>query len=305
MKARFNALLDTAIGAFLWRLYKRYDESNLALLAAALSYYAAFSLGPLLLLLAGWLGLILRNRPEISAQYKLVLTDLVSKLLPFQDNVDELVNQSFKVILTQFQDGALVRSIISILVLLWASSNFFTVLQLALEKIFDVPHIRGYWRKRLVAMLLVAGVALVIGIEVVGGVINSSLAHWWNLGISKLQELNPKLPVLFLGWRSGVLTELIKVFTATLVFTISFRYLPKKASNWYGALLGALFSTGSIIVLRFILDKSFNPEQFNLIYGVITSLLIILLWLYFALLMFLVGALLAAEISSSMKQENA
>ncbi len=304
MKAKLKALTETKVGAFLLRLYKRYDKSNLALLAAALSYYAAFSLGPLLLLLAGWLGVVLRNRPEISGQYKVVLTDLISKLLPFQDNVDQLVNQSFEVILIQFQDGALLRSIISVLVLLWASSNFFTVLQLALEEIFDVPHIRGYWRKRLVAMLLVASVALVIGIEVVGGVINSSLAHWWNLGISKLQELNPKLPVLFLGWRSGLLTELLKVIISTLVFTISFRYLPKKASNWYGALFGALFSTGSIIILRFVLDKSFNPEQFNLIYGVITSLLIILLWLYFALLMFLTGALLAAEISSSMKQLN-
>ncbi|HHO55777.1 MAG TPA: hypothetical protein ENK21_05265, partial [Trueperaceae bacterium] len=91
MIARLKALTETPVGAFLWRLYKRYDKSKLALLAAALSYYAAFSLGPLLLLLAGWLGVILRNRPEISAQYKLVLTDLISKLLPFQDNVDELV----------------------------------------------------------------------------------------------------------------------------------------------------------------------------------------------------------------------
>ncbi len=302
MREKIKALSLTPFGAFLLRLYKRYDKSKLALLAAALAYYAAFSLGPLLLLLAGWLGVILRNRPEISAQYKIVLLDLLSKLLPFQENVGELVNNSFEVILNQFQEGALFRSIISVLILLWASSNFFTVLQLALEQIFDVPHIRGYWRKRLVAMVLVASVAVVIAVEIVGGVINSSLAHWWNMGITKLQEVNPKLPVLFLGWRTGLLTELLKVIIATSVFTISFRYLPKKAANWSGALLGALFSTISIIVMRFVLNKSFNPAQFNLIYGVITSLLIVLLWLYFALLMFLIGALLAAEISSSMRQ---
>jgi len=304
MKKRIKALSETPYGAFLLRLYQRYDNSKLALLAAALAYYAAFSLGPLLLLLAGWLGVILRNKPEISAQYKIVLLDLLSKLLPFQENINELVNNSFEIILNQFQEGAVFRSIVSVLILLWASSNFFTVLQLALEQIFDVPHVRGYWRKRLVAMLLVASVALVIAVEIVGGVINSSLAHWWNLGIMKLQEINPKLPVLYLGWRTGLLTELLKVTIATTVFTISFRYLPKKAANWYGALLGALFSTISIIVMRFVLSRSFNPAQFNLIYGVITSLLIVLLWLYFALLMFLVGALLAAEISSSMRMKD-
>src|SRR5690606_12473158 len=52
------------------RLYRRYNESRLQMLAAALAYYAAFSLGPLLLLLAGWLAVFLRNRPEIASEYR-------------------------------------------------------------------------------------------------------------------------------------------------------------------------------------------------------------------------------------------
>ena len=46
---------------------------------------------------------------------------------------------------------------------------------------------------------------------------------------------------------------------------------------------------------------TFNAERFNLVYGVITSLLAILLWLYLALLLALVGAVVAAEVSSRMQ----
>ena len=62
-----------ALWDFFKRVYGRYEESRLQMLAASLAYYGAFSLGPLLLLLAGWLAVFLRRRPElISAPLLLV-----------------------------------------------------------------------------------------------------------------------------------------------------------------------------------------------------------------------------------------
>ena len=303
MRRRLETLFETPIGAFALRLYQRYDSSRIALLAAALAYYAAFSLGPLLLIFAGWLGVFLRNRPDLSAQYLTILTDLFEELLPLQDNMAQLISDSFTVILNQLGEGAVLRSIISFLVLLWASSNFFTVLQLALEVIFDVPQIRGYWRKRVVAMFLVASVALIIGVEIIGGLFASSLNQLSAALVGALSTFNIIVPPLNLNWGQGLLTELLRVTIATIVFTLCFRFLPRKSSTWIGATAGALFSTGSILVMRWIFERTFNPEQFSLIYGVITSLLIILLWLYFALLMFLFGALLVAEISATLREK--
>ena len=301
MRAWLTELSETLVGSFLLRLYKRYDMSRLPLLAAALAYYAAFSLGPLLLLLAGWLSVFLRNRPELAAQYRTALTDLVAQLLPLQENSEALVSQSFDVILTQLNQGAVLRSIISILILLWASSNFFTSLQLALEVIFDVPQMRGYWRKRGVAVLLVASVALVIGVELIGGLLSSSINEFSSLIAGWLKEHNLPAADFRIRWGQGLWTEAIRFVIATSVFTLCFRYLPRQSSSWLGALIGAVFSTASILVMRFIFETSFSLERFNLIYGVVTSLLVVLLWLYFALLMFLVGALLVAEISQQVR----
>lgn len=287
--------------SFIIGLIRRFQQSHLPLLTAALAYYAAFSLGPLLLLLGGWLGVVLNQRPELAMQYQLALADLLTQIMPPQSNSQQLIDNSFKVIIDQLGEGALLRSIISFFVLIWASSNFFTSLQLALEVIFNVPESRGYWRKRLVALGLVIMVAVVIGIEIIGGVFLSFLHQVSDAIVMNLQQINIFLPEVAFGWRQGTWTQLLRIIIATLAFTLCFRYIPRKSSSWLGALLGALFSTLSILIMRQVLPIFFQIERFNLIYGVVTSLLIILVWLYFALLLFLLGALLVAEISANQR----
>ena len=280
------------------RLVRRFQDVRLQMLAAALAYYATFSLGPLLLLLAGWLGVLLRTNPELAAQYRRALDDLVSQALPLQQNTAGLVSHSFDTVLQELNQGALLRSALSLLVLVWASGNFFTSLQQALEVVFDVPRVRGFWRKRLVAVLLVLSVALVIAFEVVGGALVSGLNELSRALATWLAGFNVHLPGLPLGAQSGLALAVIRIVVAVLAFTLTFRYLPREKSTWAGALLGALVSALGVLLVRWALLLTFNAERFNVVYGFITSLVALLLWLYLALMLFLVGALVAAELSA-------
>jgi membrane protein len=298
-----TTFLSTSVGSFIAALYKRYATSQLPLLAAALAYYAAFSLGPLLILLTGFLGFLLRRNPQLLAQYQLALTDLVSRLLPMQDTASDLARESFQSLVQQLGEGAILRSIISILVLIWASSNFFTSLQLALELVFGVPHIRAYWRKRLLGIALIAAVALVIAFQVIGGLVISSFLGLLGFIAKELHELSPDLPLLKLPSRD-LLFEVSQFVLATTVFALCFRYLPRRVGHWLGALTGAVISTVGIYVTRFLLSETFNFEQFNLVYGIITSFIVILIWLYLAILVFLLGALVAAELSFRLRAKD-
>lgn len=271
------------------------------MLAAALAYYAAFSLGPILLLFAGWLGVFLQRRPELASQYRDALTDLLAELLPLQVDAADLVARSFDLVVGELSQGALLSSIASLLVLVWASGNFFTSLQHALEVIFEVSEARAFWRKRLIAMLLVASVALVVAVEVVGGFaysglrqVGESLGAW----LSSRGIALPDTPTFFEPFADIRVLRLVAGISA---FTFAFRYLPRGSSTWLGALTGGLVSALGITVMRSLLVITFNAERFNLVYGVITSLLAILLWLYLALLLALVGAVVAAEVSSRMQ----
>jgi membrane protein len=280
------------------RLVRRFQDARLQMLAAALAYYATFSLGPLLLLLAGWLALLLRTNPQLAAQYRTSLDDLLSQLLPLQHNTAGLVSQSFDTVLQELNRGALLRSALSFLVLVWASGNFFTSLQQALEVVFDVPHARGFWRKRMVAMLLVVSVALVIFVEVVGGALSSGLNEISKALAGWLAGFNIHLPGLPLGLQPGLAIKVTRSVIAITAFTLTFRYLPREKSTWAGALTGSLVSALGVLLVRWALLLTFNADRFNVVYGVITSLVALLLWLYLALMLFLVGALVAAEASA-------
>lgn len=289
-----------AVWGFLKRLYARYEESRLQLLAASLAYYGAFSLGPLLLLLAGWLALVLRRRPELLAQYREALVNLLAQALPIQVDAEALVASSFDIVVGDLGRGALIGSAVSIVVLVWASSNFFMSLQHALELVFGVSERRGFWRKRLVSFLLVACVALVVAVEIVGGValgavreLATRVGAW--LGADPGQE--PFLPLLDAG--------VLRLVAATAGLTLAFRYLPRRGSTWLGALAGGVTGAVGIFVVRTALLLTFTPERFNVVYGVITGLLAVLLWLYMALLTVLLGAAVAAEVTATARRRPA
>mgnify|MGYP001029484878 CR=1 FL=1 len=283
-----------AAWTFLRRVYARYEESRLQMLAASLAYYGAFSLGPLLLLLAGWVALVLRRRPELLAQYRAALVSLLTEALPLQVDAEALVASSFDIVVGDLGRGALVGSALSIVVLVWASSNFFMSLQHALEVVFEVDERRGFWRKRLVSFLLVACVALVVAVEIVGGValgavreLAGRVGAW--LGVAPAAGSFPDLGVL-------------RLVTTTAGLTLAFRYLPRRGSTWPGALAGGVVAAVGIQVVRSVLLLTFSPERFNVVYGVITGLLAVLLWLYLALLIVLVGAAVAAEVTATTRR---
>lgn len=303
MKARLKALQETRAWVFACRLFVRFQNTRLTLLAAALAFYAAFSIGPLLLLLAGGMGYLLQYRADLALQVQDAIVILLAQIMPLEEPESRiaLVEQSFQAVLILLQEGALLRSVVSFLVLLWASSNFFTSLQLALELIFASERPRAVWRKRLVAILLVMAVGLVIFFEVITGFFLSYVSQL--LGILSLflayigAPYQPDLPEIAVEIGGA-----IRLVLAAVVFVLCFRFLPRRSSSWVGAGIGALFSTFSIWAVRELLRLTFNVERFNLIYGVITSLLFMLLWLYFAILLFLLGALLAAEISAQRRK---
>ncbi len=282
-------------------LVRRYGRARVSTLAAALAYYAAFSLGPLLLLLGGWLGSILRTRPELAERYRMALAEIIAPILPEGFDSMELLDRSFEIVVNQLSEGTLLRVALSLLVLLWAASGFFASLQRALEVIFEVPHTRGFFRTRFVAVLLIAGVALVIALELIGG----SLALWiWQTLQAFTAGLEPF--GLALPEPPTALTEpgLIRVVLATLAFAAAFRWLPRRTSRWSGAIVGALVSVAGIQVMRIVLPLAFNEARFNLVYGVVTSLLLLLLWLFLSLMLFLVGALVAAEVSAEERRRE-
>ncbi|MBW6454980.1 MAG: YihY/virulence factor BrkB family protein [Trueperaceae bacterium] len=298
MRARLDTCSRHPAGRFVLGLVSRYGRARVPLLAASLAYYAAFALGPLLLLLGGWLALALRNRPQLAEPYREALTELTAQLLPLQVDPQALVDTSFQLIVSQLGEGAFVRSALSVLVLLWASSNFFASLQIALEMIFEVPSPRGFFRKRAVGLLLVVAVAVFVGFELLGGALLAGAAEVW----ARLRAFAMDFDVALPAARLPAAFDLLRALSSTAVFALAFRYLPGRGSDLVGALIGAVACTLSLTAMQAVLVAGFSFERVNLVYGVVTGVVVWLLWLYAALWLFLMGAVLAAEIARARRR---
>lgn len=298
LKKQLEVLQGSEVGRFAGGLARRYAASRPPLLAAALAYYAAFSLGPLLILLAGGLGIFLENRPDLAAEAREAMTVLIAQALPLVENSADLAQQGFDVLLRIFREGALLTAVFSVVVLLWAGSNFFAFLQLALEVIFESEHPRSFWRNRLISILLVLAVGLAIGFEVVSSVIFSAVEQ----ALERLRTSLITMDIQTWLWlqnvdlRPTIFSGFLVALVAIVVYTLSFRYMPKRGSTWQGALLGALFAVSATLLARQLMLEFIDRERFNIIYGLITTLMLLLLWFYFSLFLYLLGAILAAEI---------
>ena len=297
MLARLRALWATMrehpLGALLLALTRRYREHTVAMLAAALAYYAAFSLGPLLLIMGGWLGVVLRGRPELAEPFQEGLEGVVRQLFPLTDDAAVLVQQSVDTIVQQLGEGALLRSLVSLLVLLWAASNFFASLQLALERIFAVQSQRGFVRNRLVALSLVLGVAVYVAVEVIGATMGDAAAQLWASLAAGLAAFDVSLPELRLPSAFSPL----RLAAGVAILTLSFRLLPGQHSDWFSALVGGACGALALALMRQVLLAVFSVDRINLIYGVVTGVVVLLLWLYLAMLVFLLAATLTAELA--------
>jgi uncharacterized BrkB/YihY/UPF0761 family membrane protein len=148
-----------------------------------------------------------------------------------------------------------------------------------------------------VALISIGALGLVIAFEVVGGLFITSIGDLLGQLETALANIGVALAVPDIGWGLRLLTQVGRFVLAALTFTLSFRYLPRRSSTWVGAISGGLFSVIALIVARQMLFLFFNIERFNLIYGIVTRLLAILLWLYLSLMLFLIGALITAHVS--------
>ncbi|GIW23861.1 YhjD/YihY/BrkB family envelope integrity protein [Meiothermus sp.] len=286
--------------AFLGQAYQLYIRSHIPFFSAALAYYALFSLMPLLILLAGIFGFVLSGNEDLRNAVLVRLIELVVLLFPTQPDLAQTVVN----FLTR---GAFPLTLASLLILLWASSNFFAALAYALGIIFGSPvpshpaavspesaavvhphRLRRLWQRgshllqvmrgRIAGLLapLLLGLALIL-LALLGLAMGFLLRY---------------LPAELSFLRGGV-EVVVPILGALLLFFLTYMLLPiptpRVLAAFAAALLAALAWEGVRLGLPLLLPRT----QYELIYGPIAGFLLALAGFYLTMWILLVGALLA------------
>jgi membrane protein len=245
--------------------------------AATMSYYALFSLFPLLLVLVAVGGYLL----ESETAYDLVVA-IAGSVFPASRSLIEGTIE--RVIQLRGPVGLLGG-----LTLVWSASGFFSSLTYNIERAWPLASSRSILQRRLVALAMVVTLALLM--------IASILAN-------ALLEVLPRDPLIGRASALGIplwegVSSLMPWLLTFLMYLSLYRWLPNTRVTWRGAAWGAgvatvLWQAAGAVFLWYLES---GLVHYELVYGSLGALVVLMLWIYISCWLTLAGAHLSAAIS--------
>lgn len=250
----------------------RFVEIDLMSHAAALSFYALLSLAPLLILVL-WLTASLY--PEAQA----ALLGQIYQL------AGEEARQIASTVLHNAKERPSVGSMAgawSTLLLFFGATVVFARLQATLNLIFhsDAEALGGvlpWLRKRVFSF----GVVFALGFLLLLSITLHTALQFILSGLPGLLPLASNLGALIVY---------------TLGFALLYKYLPDRQVAWKQSLIGGILTAALFVIGRWGIGLYITHAAPGSAYGSMGTLVLLLVWVYYAALVFFVGALLTAII---------
>lgn len=258
------------------RTFQNFSRDDGSHLAAGVAYYAVFSLFPLLLATFAVAGFFAGE--EIHDR----LFEVIGELIPgsagsalIRENIEALVNAR----------GAL--GVFAFIGLVWSARAVFGAVHRVLNrawKVTEPPHFLVHQLGQIAGALGAA--MLFIGSSALGTVGRAIVAK---------TEVLPQAP-----W--GVLIGALIFGASTTLFVFIYRFVPDTSVRWREAIVAGLLAgiafEGAKVGFSYYLA---NLSSIDLVYGSVTTIVALMLFLYVVALILVWGAELASEISRTDK----
>jgi membrane protein len=262
--------------SLLKQTFSEWLEDKVPQLGAALAYYTVFSLAPLVLLLLAIVGFIFHNDPA-GAWGK--MTEQMSYFLD-KSAIDVVQGIAQKA--SQPNKGFLATTI-GILLALFGASGVFGQLQNALNTIWGVKAkpgvgIAGFIRSRFLSFGMVAGVCFLLLVSLVLESVLKSFSHY-------VQAMFPGGIIIAL-----VVYSIFDLAVVVLLFASIFKFLPDVKIQWRDVWIGAVMTAIFFAIGKWALGLYLGSGAAASAYGAASSLITLLLWIYYSSQILLFGA---------------
>jgi membrane protein len=244
-------------------------------LGAALAYFTVFSLAPLVLVLLAVFGLIFGGSDQ--AQHK--ITEQLRYLI---DPSGIKVIQDIAANASKPRAG-IIATMIGVVLALFGASGVFGQLQDALNTIWGVKPkpgggVMGFIRTRFLSFAMVGGVCFLLLVSLTVETVLRGFSAY-------LKNVMPGGDILAL-----MIFLLFDVAIVISLFAMIFRYLPDAKIAWRDVWIGATLTAVLFALGKFILGLYLGSGAAGSAYGAASSLITLLLWIYYAAQILLFGA---------------
>lgn len=268
----------------------KWDQDNCPGMAASLSYYALFSLFPLLLVVMSVIGWLVGPNTAVFRS----MQESVQRYLP--PEAYELV----KITIISLNQNSVGAGIIGFTLLLFTASAVFGVLRNSVNRIWRSPSrvseagsivkmIAFFIFNKLLAFLLVFACALLLLLALLSNIIIQI--------ILKIVE-NFQGFFTFIQIDEQQLIQGLEVSSSFFVLAsatcVLYKILPSVRVAWQDVWLSALLTTVALVGLQQLVSNSvISIGSHFLSYGVIGSVMILMMWIFLTFQIFLFGCVLS------------
>lgn len=244
-------------------------------LSAALSYYALFSLAPLLTLAVAVAAVVVDET--------VVQGELLRQL-------QELIGEKGTNAMTHMLHSAghpvegTVATLISFITLFIVSMGMFSELQDALNLIWRIPSrprssaLWGLLRTRLFSFLLVIGTGFLLVAALTLNIVMAAAGKFIDRQMPEPQVVMTMINIM----GSPVVMAVL--------FALMFKILPEGHIAWQDVWIGAIATAALFTLGRWAIGLYLGGPAMTSMYGAASSLMAILVWVYYSALIFFLGA---------------
>ena len=285
---------------FAFDVFERFGKDNGGLLAAGLAFFLVLAFVPLLLVGLWVLGLVYSHKPDDAvAQIQHLLK---SQILPGAagDEVKHLMERA-NISTTEGHAGPTllnllaghgIAGLVGLLGIVWAAMQIFINGSTAMNAAWEVPEKRNWFHLRGVALALLVGVGVLLVVSLAVTAFSTAISA------SRYAHIVPFQGALFAG-----LVELLAVVVSALMYAVIYKFLPSPSASvsWKSALIG-----GGVAAIAFEIAKKglsvflLNPKQS--LYGELGNLIAFVLWVYYSMMIMLLGAEVSAVYATDVEQ---
>ena len=278
------------ISRFIASNFNEFLGKNGPYMSAAIAYYAFFALFPLSLALIAVFSLVL----GIEGFEEQLIEGLRIQIPVLAEADDEFLGNFFESI----SRGRAVGSVIAIIGLFWVSQQVFSAIRKSINVIWGIEKTRPFLTERLMDIALMFGAATLLFASVF---ITGLLTFFQELSAILLPDAPISDPVL---WRqSAVLVPLLLSF---FVFLTLYWWLPNTKLRfrdvWPTALAGAAaFEISKVFFIFYLRNVSGVATS---IYGGLSTIIVLMIFVYVGSIILLVGAMLTSRYAFYLAQSE-
>ncbi len=262
-----------------WQVLKQagieFSNDNAIKLSASLSYYTVFSIAPMLVVIISVCAIFF-GKEAIQGEVYGQINGLIGKEAAIQ--VQDLIMN------VQLSNKSFIASAIGVVTLLIGATGIFIEMQDSINFIWAIKaKPKKGWLKyitnRLISFALIGSLGFLLLVSLA---INAVLDALFN----RIERIFPDITA-YLMYGANIVVVLIVIST---LFAIIFKVLPDGKLGWKEAFVGAGFTSVLFLIGKSLIGLYLSTSDVASAYGSASSLIILLLWVYYSSVILYFGA---------------